>query len=146
MDVIKMEPGSDPMGIQTSGIADIEERKLLSEELNLLDLNVKKIKTECIDHGYDVKSEMTFEETAVPIVFPVLKSEAEEEFCELDQVKEVKLEVTAEENEVSTESRNGRDQNGTWVRPNGYTDKWYRRYRREEAFISGRKFIRFGRH
>ncbi|KAJ4425980.1 hypothetical protein ANN_27606 [Periplaneta americana] len=104
MDVIKMEPGSDPMCIQTSGIADIEEKKPLSEELNLLDLNVNKIKTECIDHRYDVKSEMTFEETAIPIVFPVLKSEPEEGFCELDQVKEVKLEVTAEENEVSTES------------------------------------------
>ncbi|XP_069669695.1 uncharacterized protein [Periplaneta americana] len=34
----------------------------------------------------------------------MLKSEAEEEFCELDQVKEVKLEVAAEENEVLTES------------------------------------------
>ncbi|XP_069670245.1 uncharacterized protein [Periplaneta americana] len=104
MDVIKMEPGSDPMGIHSSGIADVEEKKPLSEEGNLLDLDVTKIKTECIDHGYDVKSEVTFEETAVPIVFPVLKSEAEEEFCELDQVKEVKLEVTAEENEVLTES------------------------------------------
>ncbi|XP_069671072.1 uncharacterized protein [Periplaneta americana] len=103
MDVIKMEPGSDPLGIQTSGIADIEEKKPLSEERNLLDLDVTKIKTECIDHGYDVKSEVTFEEIAVPIDFDIMKSEAEEEFCELDQVKEVKLEVTAEENEVLTE-------------------------------------------
>ncbi|KAJ4425938.1 hypothetical protein ANN_27564 [Periplaneta americana] len=103
MDVIKMEPGSDPMGIQTSGIADIEEKNPLSEEENLLDLDVTKIKTDYIDHGYDMKSEIVFEESAVPIDFPMLKSEAGEEFCELDQVKEVKLEVTAEENEVSTE-------------------------------------------
>ncbi|XP_069670236.1 uncharacterized protein [Periplaneta americana] len=103
MDVIKMEPGSDPMGIQTSGIADVEEKKPLSEEGNLLDVDVTKIKTECIDHRYDIKSEIVFEESAVPIDFPMLKSEAEEEFCELDQVKEVKLEVTAEENEVLTE-------------------------------------------
>ncbi|KAJ4425359.1 hypothetical protein ANN_27974 [Periplaneta americana] len=106
MDVIKMEPGSDPIGIQTSGIANIEEKKPLSEEANLLDLDVTKIKTECIDHRYDIKSEIVFEESAVPIDFPMLKSEAEEEFCELDQVKEVKLEVTAEENAVLTESRN----------------------------------------
>ncbi|KAJ4425880.1 hypothetical protein ANN_27506 [Periplaneta americana] len=103
MDVIKMEPGSDPMGIQTSGIADVEEKKPLSEEGNLLDFDVTKIKTECIDHRYDTKSEIVFEQSAVPIDFPMLKSEAEEEFCELDQVKEVKLEVTAEENEVLTE-------------------------------------------
>ncbi|XP_069669943.1 uncharacterized protein [Periplaneta americana] len=103
MDVIKMEPGSDPMGIQTSGIADIEEKKPLSEEGNLLDLDVTKIKTECIDHRYDMKSEIVFEESAMPIDFPMLKNEAEEEFCELDQVKEVKLEVTAKENEVLTE-------------------------------------------
>ncbi|XP_069669282.1 uncharacterized protein [Periplaneta americana] len=108
MNVIKMEPGSDPLGIETSGITDIEEKKPLSEEGNLSDLDVSKIKTECIDHRYNVKSEMTFEETAAPIAFPVLKSEAEEEFCELDQVKEeVKLEVTAEENEVLTESMQG---------------------------------------
>ncbi|XP_069670262.1 uncharacterized protein [Periplaneta americana] len=103
MDMIKMEPVSDPMGVQTSGIAEIEEKKPLSEEGNLLDLDVTKIKTECIDHRYKFKSEIVFEESAVPIDFPILKSEAEEEFCELDQVKEVKLEVTAEENEDSTE-------------------------------------------
>ncbi|KAJ4425937.1 hypothetical protein ANN_27563 [Periplaneta americana] len=105
MDVIKMEPGSDPMGIQTSGIADIEEKKPLSEEGILLDLDVTKVKTECIDHRYDMKSEIVFQESAVPFDFPMLKSEAEEELCELDQVKEVKLEGTAEENEVSTERR-----------------------------------------
>ncbi|XP_069671047.1 zinc finger protein 235-like [Periplaneta americana] len=104
MDVIKMEPGSDPMAIQASGIADIEEKKPLSEEGNLLDFDVTKIKTGCIDHRYDIKSEIVFEESAVPIDFPMLKSEAEEEFCELDQVKEVKLKVIAEENEVLTES------------------------------------------
>ncbi|KAJ4425371.1 hypothetical protein ANN_27986, partial [Periplaneta americana] len=105
MDVIKLEPGSDPLGIEMSGIAHIEEKKPLSGDRNLLDLDVTKIETECIDHRYDVKSEMTFEETAAPIVFPVLKSEAEEKSCELDLVKEeVKLEVTAEENEVFIES------------------------------------------
>ncbi|XP_069669586.1 uncharacterized protein [Periplaneta americana] len=105
MDVIKMEPGSDPLGIQTSGIAEIEEKKPLSEEGNLLDLDVTKIKTECIDHRYDMKSEIVFQESIVTVDFPMLKSEAVEQFCELDQVKEeIKLEVIAEENEVLTES------------------------------------------
>ncbi|KAJ4425895.1 hypothetical protein ANN_27521 [Periplaneta americana] len=58
MDVIKMEPECDPLAIQTSGIADIEDKKPSSEEV----------------------------------------------FCGLDQVKEeVKLEVTAEENEILAE-------------------------------------------
>ncbi|XP_069671068.1 uncharacterized protein [Periplaneta americana] len=135
MDVIKIEPGCDPLAAMTSDNSDVQEKKTLSEEGNLLDLDVTKIKTECVDHRYDIKSEIVFEESAVPIDFPMLKSEAEEEFCELNQVKKVKLEVTAEENEILAQSRNGRDQDGTWVRPTWYTDKWYRRYRREEAFI-----------
>ncbi|KAJ4425878.1 hypothetical protein ANN_27504 [Periplaneta americana] len=104
MDVIKIEPGCDPLAAMTSDNSDVQEKKTLSEEGNLLDLDVTKIKTECVDHRYDIKSEIVFEESAVPIDFPMLKSEAEEEFRELDQVKEFKLEVTAEENEVLTES------------------------------------------
>ncbi|XP_069670988.1 gastrula zinc finger protein XlCGF67.1-like isoform X2 [Periplaneta americana] len=105
MDVIKMEPEVDALPIQTSDSADIEGRKLLSEEGNLLDLHVTEIKTEYIDHRYDVGSEIAFEETAVPIDFLLVKSEAEENSCELDQVeKEVKLEITVEEDEVITES------------------------------------------
>ncbi|XP_069669606.1 uncharacterized protein [Periplaneta americana] len=100
MDIIKMEPECDPLAVQASN-ADIEENKLLSEEGNLLDLDVTKIKTESIDHRYDVKSEIQFEETSASVDFPIVKSEAEEEFCEVDQVKgEIKLEVTTEENDV----------------------------------------------
>ncbi|XP_069671061.1 zinc finger protein 227-like isoform X3 [Periplaneta americana] len=125
MDEIKMEPGSDPMGIQTSCIADVEEKTPLSQEGNLLDLDVTKIKTECIDHRYDVKSEMTYEEAAVPIDFPIVKNEAEEEFCELDQVKEeINLEVTAEENEVLTES--------VAVSHNSGVATWYENIPKEE--------------
>ncbi|KAJ4425362.1 hypothetical protein ANN_27977 [Periplaneta americana] len=71
MDVIKMEPGSDPLAIHTTN-ADLEEKKPLSEEGNLLDLDVTKIKTESIDHRYDVKSE-----TSASVDFPMLKSEVE---------------------------------------------------------------------
>ncbi|XP_069670930.1 uncharacterized protein [Periplaneta americana] len=109
MNMIKMEPGCNPHCIQTSINSGIEERKPLSEEGNLLDLDVTKIKTECIDHRYDVKSEIPFEENSVPFDFVVVKSEAGEEFCELDQVKEVKQEVTAEEDEILTESFEGSD-------------------------------------
>ncbi|XP_069670937.1 uncharacterized protein [Periplaneta americana] len=103
-DVIKMEPEVDPLSIQTSDDADIEEKKPLSEEGNLLDLHVTEIKTEFMDHKCDLKSEMTFEEAAVPGDFPMLKSESEKNSCEVDEMKEeVKLEVTSEENEVLTE-------------------------------------------
>ncbi|XP_069670235.1 zinc finger protein 235-like isoform X5 [Periplaneta americana] len=104
-DVIKMEPEVDPLSIQTSDDADIEEKKPLSEEGNLLDLHVTEIKTEFIDHKCDLKSEMTYEEAAVSVDFPMRKSEAENNSREVDGVKEeVKLEVTSEENEVLTES------------------------------------------
>ncbi|XP_069671139.1 uncharacterized protein [Periplaneta americana] len=112
-DVIKMEPEVDPLSIQTSDDADIEEKKPLSEEGNLLDFHVTEIKTEFIDHKCDLKSEMTYAEAAVSVDFPMLNSEAENNSCEVDEVKEeVKLEGTSEENEVLTESRNGRDQDG----------------------------------
>ncbi|XP_069672084.1 uncharacterized protein [Periplaneta americana] len=157
MDVNKMEPGSDPLAIHTSN-AEIEEKEPLSEEGNLLDLDVTKIKTESIDHRYDVKSEIQFEETSASVDFPMLKSEAEEvnlldlhvtsikEECvddsyehnseirfeeiilpnnvvkceaeedafDLDKVQQQqKQEVSSEEDEVSTESRDGSDQKGT---------------------------------
>ncbi|XP_069670912.1 uncharacterized protein [Periplaneta americana] len=124
-DLMKMEPDSDPLAIQTSDNADAEEGKLLSEEGNLLDFHFTAIKTECIDHRYDVKSEMTYEEVEVSVDFPIMKSEAEENSCELDEVSdEGKPEVTGEENEVLAESCNGCNQDGTWVRHICYRNKW----------------------
>ncbi|XP_069690470.1 zinc finger protein 623-like isoform X3 [Periplaneta americana] len=73
-------------------------------EGNELDLHMTEIKTEYMDKGYDQKSEITFDETPVPIDFTVLKSEFQEETHKLDNVeKEFKLEVTAEEDEVFAE-------------------------------------------
>ncbi|KAJ4426022.1 hypothetical protein ANN_27649 [Periplaneta americana] len=70
----------------------------INMEVNLLDLHVTGIKTECVDQGY----ELQFEETAVPMV----KCEAEEGTCDVDTVKEeLKLEITAEEDEFFTESK-----------------------------------------
>ncbi|XP_069669476.1 uncharacterized protein [Periplaneta americana] len=109
MDVIKVEPNIDPLEKGRSNTTFIEDQRSLSQvvsvEGNSLYLHLTEIKTECMDHSYDLKSEMTFEETPVPIDFPNVKSEAEEEVCDLGKVeKEVKLEATAEEDEVLTES------------------------------------------
>ncbi|KAJ4425927.1 hypothetical protein ANN_27553 [Periplaneta americana] len=75
------------------------------EEGNVLDLHVIEIKTECMDHSYDLKSEMTFVESPVPIDSPIIKIEAEDKVCEINKVEEeeVKIEVTAEENDALTE-------------------------------------------
>ncbi|XP_069671074.1 zinc finger protein 239-like isoform X1 [Periplaneta americana] len=105
MDVIKMEPDSDPLAIQRSDNADAEENKPLSEDEKLRDRYMNEIKTECIDHSYDLNSETSFKETSVRIDFPVVKSEAEELSCDMAQVKEdVKLEAKVEEEEILTES------------------------------------------
>ncbi|XP_069670140.1 zinc finger protein ZFP2-like [Periplaneta americana] len=105
MDVIKTEPDINPLAKETSYKIHIEERNSISGEGNIYDLHATEIKSECMDHSYDLKSEVTFEETSVPIDFPIVKSEAEEEALELNKVEEkVKLEVTTEEDEVFTES------------------------------------------
>ncbi|XP_069670200.1 uncharacterized protein [Periplaneta americana] len=84
-------------------LIDFEVKSEVEEE-NVLDLHMTEIKTECMDRSYDLKSEMTFGDTPVPIDSPIMKSEAKEETHEFDQVEEeVKLEVTAEEDEVFTE-------------------------------------------
>ncbi|KAJ4425680.1 hypothetical protein ANN_27876 [Periplaneta americana] len=50
----------------------------LREEGNLLDANVTGIKMECMDHSDDLKLEIAFEQTAVSIGSPIVKTEAEE--------------------------------------------------------------------
>ncbi|XP_069673339.1 uncharacterized protein [Periplaneta americana] len=102
MDVIKAEPEVDPLAVQTSGNNDLEEKKPLREEVNLLNVQLTEIKAEC------EASEIKFEDTPVPAAVPIVKCEAEEELCDLDTIKqELKLEVATEENEVFTESSDG---------------------------------------
>ncbi|XP_069669526.1 uncharacterized protein [Periplaneta americana] len=95
MDVVKMEGEIDPLAIEGSNDPDTEQQKPLSEEGNVLDLQVTGIKTECVDHSYDVKTEMAFVETPMSMDFLVMKNEVEEEA--------VKLELIAEEDEAFTE-------------------------------------------
>ncbi|XP_069669427.1 uncharacterized protein [Periplaneta americana] len=78
MDVIKMERELDLLAIERHYNTDIEEQKSLSQQGNVLDLQVTGIKTEYMDHNSDVKAEMTFYDTPVPIVFPIVKSEVED--------------------------------------------------------------------
>ncbi|KAJ4425873.1 hypothetical protein ANN_27499 [Periplaneta americana] len=76
MDVVKMEPEVDPLAIEITN-SDMNEQKTLSQVGNVLNLQVTEIKTECMDHSYGLNSEMAFDETPVPINFPVVKSEVE---------------------------------------------------------------------
>ncbi|XP_069672965.1 uncharacterized protein [Periplaneta americana] len=104
MDVIKEEPEVDPLAIQRSDNSDTAEKKLLSEEGNLLAVHVAEIKMECVDHSYDFTAGFRVEETAVPANFVTTKCEAEEELCSLDTVKDdLKVEVMREENEILTD-------------------------------------------
>ncbi|XP_069669849.1 THAP domain-containing protein 3-like isoform X4 [Periplaneta americana] len=104
MDVIKKEPEVDPLAIQWSDETDTDEKKPLSEQVNLLDLHVAGIKTECVDHSYDLKSDFRVEGTPVPTNFVTTKCKAEEELCDLDTVKEeLKLELKAEDSEILTD-------------------------------------------
>ncbi|XP_069671042.1 gastrula zinc finger protein XlCGF17.1-like isoform X2 [Periplaneta americana] len=114
MDVIKMEPEFDPLAIQKFDNTEIEKKKPFSEEGNLLHQHVTEIKTESKVHNItDPKSEMTFGETPVPIEISIVKSEVTEEASGADQVdEEFKWEVTAEENEVLTESIAATENNG----------------------------------
>ncbi|KAJ4425551.1 hypothetical protein ANN_27746, partial [Periplaneta americana] len=105
MEAIKKEPKVDPLAIQLSDNTDRDEKNPLSEEENLLNLHVAGIKTECVDHSYDLTSEIKIEEMAMPTNFVAIKCKAEEELCDLGAVKdEMKLEVTAEENAILPDS------------------------------------------
>ncbi|KAJ4425885.1 hypothetical protein ANN_27511 [Periplaneta americana] len=107
MDVIKMEPDVDPLAIETNENTDSEEKKAFSQDVNLLNLHPTQIKTECKNISYDVISELQHGETPVAIKDPKIKCEAEEQYCDLDAVKEeLKLEVTTEEYEILAESEN----------------------------------------
>ncbi|XP_069704635.1 zinc finger protein 239-like isoform X2 [Periplaneta americana] len=84
MDVIKTEPEVDPLIVQSPRDAEIEEAVFSSAEGKLWDQCVTGVKTECIDHSYDLTSE--------------------QDPCDLETVKEeMKVEVAIEDNEVCTD-------------------------------------------
>ncbi|XP_069680849.1 zinc finger protein 235-like isoform X2 [Periplaneta americana] len=66
------------------------------------DLHVTGVKVECVDPSYDLTSTIKFEETPVPITFSVVKCEAERHSNDTDTIdRELNLQVTTEENEIS---------------------------------------------
>ncbi|XP_069690459.1 uncharacterized protein [Periplaneta americana] len=88
------------------------------EEGNVLDLHVTEIKLECMDPTYDLKSEMTFEESPMPVDFPIVKRQAEEEQSDLDTVNEDPRVKVAAEDEIFTERMAGRGPENPGCQPN----------------------------
>ncbi|KAJ4425825.1 hypothetical protein ANN_27451 [Periplaneta americana] len=94
-----MEPETDPLGLHHDHTNKMEENKGLSQQDNSFNLQSTAMKTEYVDHSYDLISEIKVEGSPVSVNFPV------EDPFDLDRVKEeVKLEVSSEEDEVLTES------------------------------------------
>ncbi|XP_069670164.1 zinc finger protein 664-like isoform X2 [Periplaneta americana] len=104
MDVIKTEPEVDPLAILSSDNTDTDEKKPLTEEGNLLDVQLIGMKTEYADYSCDVKSEIKVEDCPVPISFPVVKTEVVEDSSDLERVKQQqKVKVSPVEDEVLPE-------------------------------------------
>ncbi|XP_069671539.1 zinc finger protein 675-like isoform X2 [Periplaneta americana] len=127
MDVIKTEPGVDPLTVQSSDDPVKEEANAVKEG-NLLDVHVTRIKEECVEDSYNHTSEIKFEEIILPNNFPVVKCEAQKDLFDVDRLQqEQKAEVSSEEDEefperiaatnertVSTESDGvAHEENGT---------------------------------
>ncbi|XP_069669777.1 uncharacterized protein [Periplaneta americana] len=113
MDLIKMELEVDPLDLQPhDSTHETEDNKALSEERNILNLQVEGIKTEWVDPSFT--SDINVEDSPVPFSFaavkcevedsPVLKCEVDEDFFDVGSVQpEQKVEVPSEEDEVFSE-------------------------------------------
>ncbi|KAJ4425376.1 hypothetical protein ANN_27991 [Periplaneta americana] len=95
MDVIKAELEVHPLFPETSDHTDEHEKKPVLEERNHVDQHVTGIKEEYVDQSHDLTSEIKFEEDPVPITFPMVKREPEEERSEFSE--EPRAEVMAED-------------------------------------------------
>ncbi|XP_069670442.1 uncharacterized protein [Periplaneta americana] len=79
MDVIKMEPEVDPLDLQSQDNTwQIDENDVLSEEGTSLELQANGTKIECMDHSYDLTSQIKVEDTPVPFSFAVVKCEVQD--------------------------------------------------------------------
>ncbi|XP_069697184.1 uncharacterized protein [Periplaneta americana] len=108
MDLIKMKLEDDPLDFQANdNINEREENKASSEEENLSHLEVTGMKTECVDHSYEIKSEIKVEHTPVPTSFAFVKCKVDEDFFDWGKVQqEQKVQVSSEEDEVFPERLN----------------------------------------
>ncbi|XP_069672345.1 uncharacterized protein [Periplaneta americana] len=108
MDLTKMEPEYDPLGLVShDNTCRVEENKASSEEGNLFRLEVTGMKTECVDQSYNIKSEIKVEDitrVGPSVSFPMVKTEVDEDLFDVDRVlQEQKVEVSSEEDDVLTE-------------------------------------------
>ncbi|XP_069671810.1 uncharacterized protein [Periplaneta americana] len=115
MDMIKMEPEVDPLGLQPhDNTHETEENKALSEERNLLNLQVGGTKTECTDHSCDLTSDINVpfsfslvktevEDSPMPINSPVLKSEVDEGNMSHLEMTGMKTEYLGQSYDIKTE-------------------------------------------
>ncbi|XP_069690424.1 zinc finger protein 678-like [Periplaneta americana] len=94
-----MESEVDPLDHDNTYI--LEENNSSSKKGNLPHLEVTGMKTACVDHSYEIKSETKVEDSAVPTSFAFVKCEVNEYVFDLDRVKQ---EVSIEEDKVLTES------------------------------------------
>ncbi|KAJ4425815.1 hypothetical protein ANN_27441 [Periplaneta americana] len=79
MDEIKMEVEVDPLSLQPhDNTCDIRDNTALSEEGNLSHLSVTGIKTECVDHSYDLTPEIKVEHTPEPVSCHMVKCDVED--------------------------------------------------------------------
>ncbi|XP_069669311.1 uncharacterized protein [Periplaneta americana] len=103
MDLIKMECEVDPFDLLYDNKYKLEENKSSSEEGNSSYLEVTGMKTECVDHSYEIKSEIKIEHTPMPTSFAFVKCEIDEDLSHVDRAQqEQKLEISSEEDEVLT--------------------------------------------
>ncbi|XP_069697168.1 zinc finger protein 454-like isoform X4 [Periplaneta americana] len=93
MDLIKTEPMTDPLAMQTSNDIDVEEKNLVSQDLHITVVEEEQVNS----------CKMKFEEIIMPNNFLVVKCEPEEE-SDTAVKGELKLEVEAEQDQVLSES------------------------------------------
>ncbi|KAJ4425385.1 hypothetical protein ANN_28000 [Periplaneta americana] len=99
---VKFEENLEPFSF--SVVKDEPETSLCTAGTEFLGSVCDCIKEEYEDHSHDLTSEIKFEEDPVPISFPVVKREPEEEQSDLATVnEEPRVEGTAEDNEIFTE-------------------------------------------
>ncbi|XP_069669256.1 uncharacterized protein [Periplaneta americana] len=104
MDLIKMECEVDPFDLLYDNTYKLEENKSSSEEGNSSHLEVTEMKIECVEHSYEIKSEIKVDNTPMPTSLAFVNCEIDEDLLDVDRVEqEEKLEISSEEDEVLTE-------------------------------------------
>ncbi|XP_069673239.1 uncharacterized protein [Periplaneta americana] len=112
LDSIKMEPEVDPLDLQHDNTYSLEDNKSSLEEGNLSHLEVTGMKASYVDQTYEIKSEIKVEDSPLPVSIAFVKCEIDEDLLDVNK-QEQKAEVSSEEDEMLTESRDGRDQDRT---------------------------------